>query len=173
FHQSAFPLQLPRLDKSLHQGAGDRSQPEPIDQADILLFEGWCVGVRPIAPNLFHNAPAPITTPADRTFAADMNQALAAYLPLWERLDRLIILHVPDYTLSIQWRQEAEHKMIAQGKAGMSDAAIQSFVEYFWKALHPALFIQPLTQNCPWVDGVITIQPNHLPGQFQLQSSSR
>jgi D-glycerate 3-kinase len=169
FHRSQFPLELPRFDKSLHHGAGDRIQPDVIEKADILLFEGWCVGVRPIDPSQFAQAPDPIVTAADRTFAEDMNAALANYVPLWDKLDRLVILHVPDYRMSIPWRQEAEHKMIAQGKPGMSDAEIRSFVEYFWKALHPQLFIQPLTQNSPWVDGVITIQPNHLPSHFRLR----
>jgi pantothenate kinase-related protein Tda10 len=35
------------------------------------------------------------------------------------------------------------------------------FVEYFWKSLHPELFITPLTRNPDWVNLVIEINPDH------------
>ena len=41
--------------------------------------------------------------------------------------------------------------MKAQGKTGKSDEEIEEFVEYFWKALHPELFIQPLTKTADLV----------------------
>jgi len=63
----------------------------------------------------------------------------------------LCVLYSEDYRLSKQWRKEAEHQMIATGKTGMSDQEIDRFVEYFWKALHPELFIKPLTNNADLV----------------------
>jgi D-glycerate 3-kinase len=158
------PLSIPRFDKSAWQGAGDRTTPETVASADIVLLEGWLVGVRPIDPIAFDTAPPPIDTAADRRFARDMNERLRDYLPLWALLDRLIVLYVPDYRLSQQWRQQAEHQMIAQGKPGMSDAEIAEFVAYFWRSLHPELFIQPLIHQPQWVDLVIEITPDHLPG---------
>jgi D-glycerate 3-kinase len=150
FRQGDFPIALPRFDKSVHQGEGDRTEPEMIEQADIVLFEGWFVGVRPIQSE-FERV-------VDRQFARDMNQQLQSYVPLWELLDRLVILYIPDYQLSKQWRKQAEHRMIAQGKAGMSDAEIDEFVEYFWKALHPELFMPPMLQKA---DLVLEIGAEH------------
>jgi D-glycerate 3-kinase len=164
--QGQSPVQIPRFDKSLLQGSGDRTTPETIDRADIVLFEGWLVGVTPIDPVAFDHAPAPIMTATDRAFARDMNQRLREYLPLWNLLDRLIVLYVPDYRLSLPWRQQAEHAMIAQGKPGMTDQAIAEFVTYFWRSLHPELFITPLTQQPDRVDLVVEITPDHLPGQI-------
>jgi D-glycerate 3-kinase len=158
-----FPILVPRFDKSAHQGAGDRAGFETVEAADIVLFEGWFVGARPVAPFIFETAPEPIVTAADRAFAEDMNMGLHAYLPLWDQLDRLIVLHVPDYRLSQTWRLQAEHRMIAQGKPGMDDAAIAAFVRYFWQALHPQLFIDPLVTEPGWVDLVIQINAEHLP----------
>jgi D-glycerate 3-kinase len=158
-----FPVLLPRFDKSAHQGAGDRAGFETVKTADIVLFEGWFVGARPVAPFMFETAPEPIHTAADRAFAEDMNMALHAYLPLWDQLDRLIVLHVPEYQLSQTWRLQAEHRMIAQGKPGMDDQAIAAFVTYFWQALHPQLFIDPLVTEPGWVDLVIQINADHLP----------
>lgn len=154
------PILIPRFDKSLHHGAGDRIAPEAVSDIDVILFEGWFVGVQPIDPALFATAPPPILTEDDRVFARDMNAQLHHYLPLWERLDRLMMLVPVDYRLSKQWRLQAEQQMIASGKSGMSEAEIDAFVDYFWRALHPELFIPPLLQQA---DLVIEIQPDHSP----------
>lgn len=138
---------MPRFDKSAFNGAGDRTKPEAVVKPDILLFEGWFVGAQPITEQCFANPPAPILTSEDIQFAKDNNQRLKAYLPLWDKLDSLIVLYPEDYRLSKQWRKEAEQKMIATGKTGMSDGECDRFVKYFWKALHPELFIEPLIQT--------------------------
>ena len=145
---------MPRFDKSAFNGAGDRSTPEAVNKPDILLFEGWFVGVQPITEDCFNNPPAPILTSEDIQFAKDNNQRLKAYLPLWHKLDSLIVLYPENYRLSKQWRKEAEQKMIATGKTGMSDEECDRFVEYFWKALHPELFIKPLLETADIVVGI-------------------
>jgi D-glycerate 3-kinase len=161
-HQS---ILVPRFDKSAWGGAGDRTTPEQVESVDIVLFEGWFVGVRPIDPAIFDaSTPPPIQTSDDRAFARDMNEQLEDYLPLWERLDRLMVLYPTDYRLSQQWRRQAEQQMIATGKSGMTDSQIDRFVEYFWKALHPELFITPLTQDPKYVDLVVEINPNRTLG---------
>jgi D-glycerate 3-kinase len=55
-------LEIPRFDKSLHDGQGDRlpmdgsgimiNQPPPID---VVILEGWCVGFCPITQNELQN----------------------------------------------------------------------------------------------------------------------
>ncbi|MGB2923951.1 MAG: glycerate kinase [Limnothrix sp.] len=159
-------IAIPRFEKSLHQGAGDRLEPEQVNPADIVLFEGWFVGCRPIDATKFADAPEPITTAEDRDFAIAINQALQAYVPLWEKLDRLMVLFPEDYRLSKTWRKDAEHKMIAQGKTGMSDAEIDDFVDYFWRSLHPDLFITPLTKDPTLTNLVIEIDAAHRPSNI-------
>jgi D-glycerate 3-kinase len=159
------PLWVPRFDKSAWNGAGDQTTPERVNSVDIVLFEGWFVGVRPIAESAFETAPPPIVTPSDRAFARDTNERLRDYLSLWQRLDRLLVLYPLDYRSSQQWRKEAEQKMRAAGKSGMTDEEIDRFVEYFWKALHPALFLPPLIQNPTLVDLTIEINRDRQPGK--------
>ncbi len=158
------PILIPRFDKSDWGGVGDRSEPEIIIGADIVLFEGWFVGARPIDPVVFDHPPVPIVSEADKAFARDMNSNLQDYLALWEYLDSLMVLYPVDYRLSLQWRQQAEREMIATGKTGMSDAEIEEFVKYFWKSLHPELFIQPLINNAELVDLVVEINSDHSAG---------
>ncbi len=159
--QNKNPVFIPRFDKSAYSGAGDRTTPESFSQVDILLFEGWFVGVRPINAEIFDTALPPIITDADRQFARDVNYQLRDYLPLWERLDSLIVLYPEDYRCSLTWRRQAEQQMIAAGKSGMSDQEIEEFVNYFWRSLHPELFIKPLIQDPTAVDLVIEIHPDH------------
>ncbi len=144
-----YPVEIPSFDKSLFNGDGDRQNtPILIHKADIILFEGWFVGVMPIEKDIFeNNPPNPIITPEDIKFAQEVNEKLKTYLPLWEKLDNLMILYPADYRWSLDWRKEAEHKMIAEGKTGMNDTQIEEFVNYFWKSLHPELFIKPLKKN--------------------------
>ena len=159
------PVMLPRFDKSAFAGAGDRTTSEMVTDVDIVLFEGWFVGVRPIEPDVFDTAPPPIVTDEDRAFARDMNLRLHDYLPLWERLDNLIVLYPTDYRCSLEWRKQAEQQMIAAGKSGMINAEIEQFVNYFWRSLHPELFITPLVRDATAVDLVIEINPDHSFGQ--------
>jgi len=154
--------QVPRFDKSAWGGMGDRTLPETVNRTDIVLFEGWFVGVRPIDPAAFDSAPLPIETESDRAFACDMNTRLADYLPLWNFLDRLIVLLPSDYRLSQLWRRQAEQAMIRAGQSGMARTEVDEFVEYFWRSLHPELFITPFRYNAQ-ADWVIEISSEHRP----------
>ncbi|GAX35172.1 glycerate kinase [Nodularia sp. NIES-3585] len=165
--QGESPVSVPRFDKSAYNGAGDRTTPEIVKEIDIVLFEGWFVGVKPVAPDVFNYAPPPIVTDQDRVFARDMNRRLHDYLPLWQRLDSLIVLYPTDYRCSMTWRKQAEQQMIATGKLGMSDAQIEEFVNYFWRSLHPELFITPLVKSPRGVDLVISIHPDHSIGSIR------
>jgi D-glycerate 3-kinase len=167
-------IALPRFDKSLWAGMGDRTTPDLVKMPDILLFEGWFVGVLPRID--LENA---------SSFTNYINQQLHAYLPLWEKLDKLILLYPEDYRFCLQWRLQAEQEMIAISKSisesisknqheiagenhqknGMTSAEITNFVEYFWEALPPDLFISPLTKPPTPVDLVIPLRADHSFGQ--------
>ncbi|QHG16850.1 glycerate kinase [Nostoc sp. ATCC 53789] len=163
--QSQGSVMVPRFDKSAYKGAGDRTTSEMVTAIDIVLFEGWFVGVRPINPDVFNTAPPPIVTNEDRAFARDMNLRLHDYLPLWDRLDSLIVLYPTDYRCSLEWRKQAEQQMIAAGKSGMTNAEIEEFVNYFWRSLHPELFIKPLVKDATAVDLVVEIHADHSFGE--------
>jgi D-glycerate 3-kinase len=176
------PVAIPRFDKAAHQGMGDRCPTSELASGElVILFEGWFVGAHPVEPELFEQAPSPICSAADRQFARDMNGALQAYLPLWGELDQLMVLDLVDYQSSYTWRTQAEQALLDRGEGGMSAAQVQDFVTYFWRALHPELFIKPLAQMLrggvglaaltrpnvphPPINLVIEIQPDHQPGR--------
>lgn len=160
-HQGNYPVNIPRFDKSLYNGLGDRTAPEQVTQGDIIILEGWFIGVKPVSEKAFIKPPYPIVTAEDKKFALDCNERLKEYLPLWEKIDYLIIFNPENYRYSLQWRKIAEHKMISLGKTGMSDDKIKEFVHYFWKALHPQIYIQPMIKNPLLTDLVVNINYNH------------
>lgn len=158
------PLEIPRFDKSYFSGAGDRTIPQILDATvDIVLFEGWFIGARPVPEASFDRAPLPIATEADRQFARDCNARLAAYLPLWDRLDALMVLYPDDFRDSLYWRQESEAQARALGKGGMSHHEVVKFVDYFWRALHPELFVKPLLTDPARVDLAVALSPRRVP----------
>jgi D-glycerate 3-kinase len=77
-----------------------------------------------------------------------------------------MVLNPVDYRLSKQWRKQAEQEMIARGKSGMRDAEIEQFVDYFWKSLHPELFIIPLIHHPQRTDLVVDINADHSVGNI-------
>ncbi|MCU0545771.1 MAG: glycerate kinase [Oscillatoriaceae cyanobacterium Prado104] len=163
-------IAIPRFDKSAWGGGGDRAVPEIVTCADIVLFEGWFAGLRPVGEarlNAFlETAPFPILTEGDRQFARDMNAKLSDYIPLWERLDKLIVLYPTDYRISQVWRNQAEQEMMEAGKSGMTEDEINRFVEYFWKALHPELFIKCAIEGNNWVDLAVEIKGDRTIGKI-------
>jgi len=117
-----------------------------------VIFEGWCVGVRPIACDRW---PDPL--------AEASNRRLAAYLPLWDRLDHLLVLDPVEAEASRRWRLEAERTRMAAGRAGMDAVAIDAFVTYFRRALPPELFVSPRIATDDGATLVVRLGPEHEP----------
>lgn len=144
------PVRLPRFDKGLRDGAGDRVDSAPPSHCDGLLFEGWMIGVRPL----------PDPSVLSSRLATFSNRALDAYLPLWARLDALWVLRPTEADASIGWRQRAEDERRRAGRGAMSDAQIEDFVRYFQRALPPELFMEPLRQ-LPLTDWTLHLDRTH------------
>ncbi|MFM7372098.1 MAG: glycerate kinase, partial [Sphaerospermopsis kisseleviana] len=73
---------------------------------------------------------------------------------------------------SLEWRKQAERKMIAAGKSGMNDSQIEAFVNYFWRSLHPELLIKPLLRSSK-VDLVIQVNTDHSFGAISSYHSDK
>ena len=132
---------LPRFDKAADDRR-PRAQWEPIQgPADVILFEGWCVGAR---PQLDADLDVPVNNlerdeDADGRWRAHANAALAGpYQDLFARLDRLVLLQAPAFETVLAWRREQERKLrdrLARdgddpGRA-MSDDAVARFIAHY------------------------------------------
>lgn len=130
---------LPSFDKA----TDDR---RPVEQwrtfegpADVVLFEGWCVGARPEPEDCLA---APINElerdlDANGTWRRFVNVALAQYQSLFSRIGFQILLQPPGFEVVARWRREQEAKLRdRQGKARsdlrvMTDDEVDRFVQHY------------------------------------------
>jgi D-glycerate 3-kinase len=118
---------LPVYDKSAHAGRGDRA---PLERwravqmpTDLVFIEGWMLGFCPVAPAAL----------SDPDLAAP-NRALAAYERWYCHIDAWVILRALDPNCVLTWRVEAEERMKASGRPGLSRADIEDYVRRFLPA---------------------------------------
>ncbi|MDX1977877.1 MAG: diguanylate cyclase [Pseudanabaenaceae cyanobacterium bins.68] len=138
------PAQIPRFDKSTWGGLGDRAGYEVVTAADIVIFEGWCVGMNALPRAILAN---------HSEFTLTCGIALVEYQRLWRYLDRLLVLDAPNYVWSLAWRQGAE----VQASQGLSDLEVADLVAYFWQALPPYLYFADLLNLPTQVNLVVEI----------------
>jgi len=114
-------VRVPRYDKSLRGAKGDRlpegQWTEVEGPLDAVLFEGWCLGFRPVPCEAVQD---PNLLPINLFLAEQFDQ----WCPL---MDAFVVIQVDDHRWVFEWRREAEHQMIAQGKPGMTDEEVERF----------------------------------------------
>lgn len=110
---------------------------------DIVLFEGWMLGFSPIDDDDLYNHKAVHEYPG----LVAVNSLLGQYKSLHYACDAWIVLALDSVDCVYRWRLEAEHKMIAGGKTGMTDEQVRDFVDRFMPAYH--LYLGPMYANGP------------------------
>jgi len=106
--------------------------------ADIVLFEGWCVGAHPQPSSALVEPINQLERERDpygiwRTY---VNNALVKYQALFLQIDFLILLEPPNFEIVARWRREQEDKL-REKSAGethlkiMTDTEIDEFIQHF------------------------------------------
>ena len=150
-HGRAGHLRLPRFDKSLLQGCGDRCGYSQ-EAADGLLLEGWLIGCRPLGAGQIRAAkgaePSLVGTPClgpdEWAWLPHWDRALEAYLPLWHQLNGLWLLWPMDWRLPRRWRFQAEAQQRRQGGGWLSGSRIDQLVRSSLCSLPPEHYLKPL-----------------------------
>lgn len=153
-------VKIPIYDKGAFSGDGDRTGFKTITQKPHFIFyDGWMLGARKVEDeSIFKSGLPALDTPEHIQFAKDINEKLVEYYPLWDLIDFMNCLYVPNYQMSLKWRNQAEEVLRAKGE-GMTHEEIVEFVHYFWRSVHPAIHIKALAQN--HADQVIIINDDH------------
>ncbi len=141
-------LVLPRFDKTLRNGDGDRCGDERL-QADAVVIEGWLLGCRSLG------APAgcwswPLSA-AEQAWLPRWDAALATYAPLGDPalglVDGLWVLHPSSWSLPLRWRLQAEARQRRTGGGALEAAAVAAIVRATLATLPPPLYQDPLLQH--------------------------
>lgn len=101
-------------------------------QPDVILFEGWCLGAQPAENKTELEMPL---NDFERDHDPDgtWRQAIDLYLhrdypALWNEIDRLIFIKIPDFDCVFRWRKQQEAETFAHApEQGMGDEDIRRF----------------------------------------------
>lgn len=125
-------VRLPRFDKARDDRLPERDWPLSPSNQRLIVFEGWCVGARPIPGDLR----PPINRlerdeDPDATWRHNWNAALAArYPPLFAAIDKLVLLAAPSWDVVPGWRRQQE-AAVKPRSSRMNDAALARFVSHY------------------------------------------
>lgn len=139
-HSGAADVQIPRFDK----GQDDRREVVVEVGVDVLILEGWCVGVTPQPEAELVNPCNALEAEEDqqRIWRTWVNQQIAQhYLPLWEHADLWLHLRPPGFSQVLSWRTQAEQQLPVEQR--MTRAQMVRFVAHYerltrWQQRTPA-----------------------------------
>jgi D-glycerate 3-kinase len=143
------PAKIPQYDKSLYDGQGDRvpsSQWEEVNQSGqpkvkVIIFEGWSVGFRALAPEEVESKQAASKAQKSGTLWKHrledllfVNEKLREYDVMTDLFDAFIHIDVFETAYVYNWRQEQEAALRKEKGAGMTDEQVIKFVDGYYPA---------------------------------------
>jgi D-glycerate 3-kinase len=141
------PTALPRFDKIADRRLPPSRWLKVARAPDLVVLEGWFLKVPPEKPSALHDPINRLERESDPTgfWRAWCNSALATYAPLWQRIDRLLLLQGPSFEVVPEWRwqQEAALHQEHPRRGTMNRAGVDRFVLFFERVSRQALRTLP------------------------------
>ena len=168
--QPSTEVALPRFIKAIDDRAPLADWHRVLGPIDLVLFEGWCLGVgtadcdepgEPINP-------LEASEDADSIWRDHIEAELAGpYRELFERIDRLVFLQIPAFALVKQWRgeQEQANAREVEGARPMSEAELDRFIQHYERLTQRAL--AQLPDQC---DALVSLAADHHIEQIDIRS---
>jgi D-glycerate 3-kinase len=129
-------INIPKFDKSIDDRVSRRKWLKIKKKPDIVIFEGWCVGV-PAQKNKDLKYPInKLEKQKDykKIWRKKVNLELKKnYRKIFNLIDKLIFLKVPSFKYVLKWRllQEKKLRITSKGKKTMTDKQIENFIMYY------------------------------------------
>lgn len=131
---------LPRFDKA--QDTQSRRHQWPVFEgpADVVIFEGWCVGAQPQSPDALASPINELERDEDANgyWRQYVNDKLAQdYLSLFRLIDYLVFLRAPSFDCVYDWRTKQERKLADKVRDTgsptrvMNDAELKRFIMHY------------------------------------------
>jgi len=136
---------VPVYDKSAFNGQGDRvpaSEWRSVngpgeEKVKVVIFEGWCVGFRALAPEEVEAKRREESVTLKRHRLEDLlfvNEKLGDYEVLNEAFDAFIHIDAEETGFVYEWRQEQEEALRREKGVGMSRDEVERFVDGYYPA---------------------------------------
>jgi len=163
--QAGVSVALPKFDKATDDRRPEAQWPLFKGPADVVLFEGWCMGIRPQSASALVepvNSLERLEDPAG-VWRRHVNQQLKeSYARLFTQLDKLAFIQVPDMDCVLQWRGLQEQKLAESSKRldnkhRLMDAkALRRFIMHYERLTRHALEEMP-----NHADLILNLNENH------------
>ena len=129
-------ITIPKFDKSIDDRLPKNKWQKIKKKPNIIIFEGWCVGVK---PQKNKDLLVPINTlekvnDKKKIWRTRVNQELKnQYKKIFDLIDVSIFLKVPSFKHVYKWRllQEKKLKAASKGKKIMNSKQIKKFIMYY------------------------------------------
>ena len=154
-------ISIPLFDKSNDDRFSKKKWQKILRKPNIIIFEGWCVGV---SPQKKKDLLVPINElekekDKKRVWRNRVNKELKnEYKKIFGLIDKIIFLKVPSFNHVYKWRllQEKKLRATSNGKKTMTDKQIKNFIMFYERLTKHML--KNFSRN---VDTVIKIDEKH------------
>ena len=127
---------IPKFNKAIDDRVSKSRWLKVNKKPNIVIFEGWCVGVEPQKNN---NLIVPINKlekhkDKKRIWRNKVNEELKKnYKKIFNLLDKIIFLKVPSFKHVYKWRllQEKKLRITSKGNKTMTDSQIKNFIMFY------------------------------------------
>lgn len=156
---------LPGFDKLGDDRLPAERWKRPATPLDLLVFEGWCLGVGPEPDRCLDEPLNALEREEDRDgrWRRWCNTALARhYPPLWARIDVLWYLQPPGFDTVYAWREQQEQALQGSDptRPGMDRIALERFIRHHERVSRHALRTLPgIADACIPLDAQRSPQP--------------
>lgn len=126
-HENRREVLVPRFDKGMDDRVGEESV-----AADVLILEGWCVGVHHQPPSLLAEPSNGLEQreDADRLWRTWVNEQVRDnYEPIWSMVDLWVHLRAPDFAVVRTWRSQQEQDLPESQR--MTGEELERFIAHY------------------------------------------
>ncbi len=129
-------ISIPKFDKSIDNRLPENRWQKVKNKPDVVIFEGWCVGV---SPQKKKDLIIPINSlekerDKKRIWRKRVNDELKGkYRSIFGLIDKIIFLKVPSFKHVYRWRllQEKKLTVMSSGKKIMNKKQIKNFIMFY------------------------------------------
>ena len=152
---------IPKFDKSSDERLSKNKWLKIKKKPNIVIFEGWCVGVTQQKNKDLIKPINDLEKQEDkkRIWRRKVNLEIKKnYKKIFDLIDKLIFLKVPNFKYVLKWRLLQEKKLRITGKGNkiMSNKEINKFIMYYERLTKHMLKILPKS-----ADAIISIDHKH------------